>query len=81
MLAMLIKVKKQLLRDRLIGLIRGKDEKVKSREGKAAGVQKATGKVCTGRVAAVHNVRSQGIACLFDDLRKSEQLAIAGGYR
>jgi len=78
---MRIKTKKQLLRDRLIGLIRGKDEEAKSNKGKAAGVQKATGKVCTGRVAAVHNVRTQGIACLFDDLRKSEQRASVGGYR
>ena len=78
---MLIKVKKQLLRDRLIGLIRGKDEKVKSNKGKTTGVQKATGKVCTGRVAAVHNVRQERVIGLFDDLRKSEQRASAGGYR
>jgi hypothetical protein len=78
---MLIKVKKQLLRDRVIGLIRGKDEKVKSNQSATASVQKATGKVCSGRVATVHNVRQERVIGLFDDLRKSEQRASAGGYR
>jgi hypothetical protein len=78
---MLIKVKKQLLRDRLIGLIRGKDEEAKSNKGKTTSVQKTTGKVCTGRVAAVHNVRQERVISLFDDLRKSQQRASAGGYR
>jgi len=78
---MRIKVKKQLLRDRVIGLIKGRDEKAKSNKNEATSVQKAARKVRAARMAAVHNVRTQGIACLFDDLRKSEQGTSAGGYR
>ena len=78
---MRIKVKKQLLRDRVIGLIKGRDEKAKSNKNEATSVQKAARKVRAARVAAIHNICSQGIACLFDDLRKSEQSASARGYR
>jgi hypothetical protein len=78
---MLIKIKKQLLRNRVIGLIGNKDEKTKSNQSATTSVQKATRTVCAGRVAAVHNVRQERVIGLFDDLRKSEQRASAGGYR